>query len=152
MTDRTDTTTCLNIPMTRINVVPVQELTDLHLLAEYRELPRVFRLAHAAFMRGEKHNDPRNPREYTLGPGHVRFFYPRLLFLRNRFHQIVPEMIARGFDPAYREVPAHYVIMPREWAQDYVPTELALNLNRARIQERLRGHEFTSDSVGVSDV
>lgn len=28
--------------MTRINVVPVTELTDKHLLAEYRELPRIF--------------------------------------------------------------------------------------------------------------
>jgi hypothetical protein len=31
--------------MTRINVVPVQELTNKHLMAEYRELPRAMRRA-----------------------------------------------------------------------------------------------------------
>ena len=34
--------------MTRINCVPVEELHQKHLVAEYRELPRVFRLAEAA--------------------------------------------------------------------------------------------------------
>ena len=29
--------------MTRINVVPVKELSDQHLIAEYRELPRVIK-------------------------------------------------------------------------------------------------------------
>lgn len=125
--------------MTRINVVPPQELTDLHLLAEYRELPRVFGLAHAAYQRGEQPDDPRNPREYTLGPGHVRFFYPRLRYLRDRFHALVAEMISRGFRPAYTDVPVHYVLMPPAWVQNYEPTELALNINRARIEERLRG-------------
>ena len=33
--------------MTRINVVPPRLLLDEHLLAEYRELPRVFALAKA---------------------------------------------------------------------------------------------------------
>lgn len=35
--------------MTRINVVPVEELTTKHLVAEYRENPRVFALAHKAY-------------------------------------------------------------------------------------------------------
>lgn len=29
--------------MTRINVIPVSELSDQHLIAEYRELPRVLK-------------------------------------------------------------------------------------------------------------
>ena len=126
--------------MTRVNVVPPQELTNLHLLAEYRELPRIFALAHAAMQRGELPDDPRNPAEYTLGPGHVRFFYPRLYFLRQRFVSLVDELRARGYRPQYLDVPREiYDIMPTEWMQDYTPTSLALNINRARIQERLRG-------------
>lgn len=34
--------------MTRINCVPVEELSGPHLVAEYRELPRVFALAEKA--------------------------------------------------------------------------------------------------------
>ena len=29
--------------MTRINVIPVEELSDQHLMAEYRELPRAIK-------------------------------------------------------------------------------------------------------------
>lgn len=64
--------------MTRINVVDPALLSGAHLVAEYRELPRVFALALEASMRGETPTDPRNPREYCLGPGHVRVFYPPL--------------------------------------------------------------------------
>jgi len=31
--------------MTRINCIPVTELHNKHLVAEYRELPRIFKLA-----------------------------------------------------------------------------------------------------------
>lgn len=34
--------------MTRINVVPVESLYYKHLVAEYREIPRCFSLAHKA--------------------------------------------------------------------------------------------------------
>ncbi len=37
--------------MTRINCVPVEELSGPHLVAEYRELPRVFALAQRAATR-----------------------------------------------------------------------------------------------------
>jgi deoxyribonuclease (pyrimidine dimer) len=40
--------------MTRINVVPPRELTRQHLIAEYRELPRVFGLVKKAAARGER--------------------------------------------------------------------------------------------------
>ena len=60
--------------MTRINCVPPSELTVQHLVAEYRELPRIFALVRAAIARGERPDDTRNPTEYRLGSGHVRFF------------------------------------------------------------------------------
>jgi len=55
--------------MTRINVVHPRELVDKHLLAEYRELPRVFALAHSWWMQGGNPN--KLPIQYTLGEGHV---------------------------------------------------------------------------------
>ncbi|MBP7000765.1 pyrimidine dimer DNA glycosylase/endonuclease V [Amaricoccus sp.] len=38
--------------MTRINVVPPEELSRAHLVAEYRELPRVFGMVRAMIARG----------------------------------------------------------------------------------------------------
>lgn len=40
--------------MTRINVVPVSELVDKHLVAEYRELPRIYKAAQKFYDNGEK--------------------------------------------------------------------------------------------------
>lgn len=47
--------------MTRINLIPPAQLSDQHLLAEYRELPRIFTMAHEAALRSEHPDDPRNP-------------------------------------------------------------------------------------------
>lgn len=120
--------------MTRINCVPPQELHQKHLVAEYRELPRVFALAHAAMKRGEKPTDSRNPKDYTLGTGHVRFFYPRLGYLRRRFAELVAEMKSRGYEPKHLTVPK--VDLPNEWFTDWGPDAKALKLNRERIALR----------------
>lgn len=119
--------------MTRINCVPPEELRDKHLLAEYRELPRVFKLAYAAYQRGE---DPsQHPAEYTLGKGHVKFFYTRLWWLARRFDAIYLEMRKRGWQPQYSTVPA-VPRMPQSWHREWRPTEQALAINRQRIKER----------------
>lgn len=119
--------------MTRINCVPVQELHDKHLLAEYRELPRVFKLAYAAYARSERPVQD----EYTLGKGHVKFFYTRLGWLRWRFQDLVAEMQARGFRPQYPHVPSVADGLPPSWWQFWEPAPEALAINRQRIQERL---------------
>lgn len=56
--------------MTRINLVPVQNLCDQHLLAELRELPRIPN----AVEKG-RYSLLNVPTEYVLGKGHVTFFY-----------------------------------------------------------------------------
>lgn len=89
--------------MTRINCIPPSKLTGPHLVAEYRELPRVFPLVRAAILRGDVPGDPRNPADYRLGAGHVRFFYPRLGYLAQRQAALVAEMLARGYAP--RDLP-----------------------------------------------
>lgn len=121
--------------MTRINCVPVQELTNKHLLAEYRELPRVFGLAQRAYQRGE---DPATfPQEYLLGKGHVRFFYARLEWLTRRWTHIYMEMRGRRYQPMFNSVPQ--VHLPTTWWQDWEPTAQALFINRQRIAARLAG-------------
>ena len=122
--------------MTRINVVPPSELSGPHLVAEYRELPRVFALSYAAQLRGERADDPRNPTEYVLGSGHVRFFYPRLGWCRDRFAELVAEMHRRGYRTTY-EVPPAYD-HSASFVGGYEATPEALSINRARIRDRTR--------------
>jgi len=116
--------------MTRINLVPPGELHTKHLVAEYRELPRVFRLAEKAWDR----QDVKAPDQYTMGKGHVKFFYSRLGFCQRRFTQLVEEMTTRGFTPQHRTTPA--VDVPDIWLSDWVPTVEAMAINRERIQQR----------------
>ena len=60
--------------MTRINLVPPEELCDQHLLAEHRELTRIPN----AVAKGKYHLKGQ-PAEYKLGEGHVRFFFNKWL-------------------------------------------------------------------------
>ncbi len=122
--------------MTRINLIPPEELSGKHLVAEYRELPRIFGLAISAYNRGEHPNDPRNPPEYTLGKGHVRFFYSRLRFLVKRHRSLVAEMRKRGYATNFTSSAATIANMPPAWRKDYQPTDLAILINRARIAEK----------------
>lgn len=122
--------------MTRINCVPPSELSGPHLVAEYRELPRIFALVRAASGRGETPDDPRNPRTYVLGKGHVRFFYPRLGYLASRQAQLIAEMQARGYKPSFTNSSELLSGIDACWCGDWQPDDRALSLNRARIAER----------------
>lgn len=124
--------------MTRINCISPSELTGPHLVAEYRELGRVFGLVRKAIERGERPTDKRNPTAYTLGTGHVRFFYPRLGYLADRHLALVDEMRDRGYKPMFTDDLAEvHKSIPREWWNDWTPDADAIAINRARIAERL---------------
>lgn len=116
--------------MTRINVVPVEELCNKHLLAEYRELPRVFKLARPC------HDAPK---QYTLGAGHVKFFYDKLGWLLARQRALVNEMTRRGFKPTHTaSTLMDKAVKAEDWQwKTYTPTPEALALNRARIVTRI---------------
>lgn len=119
--------------MTRINCVPVGELHSKHLVAEYRELPRVFRLAEGHWAKHQS-APPKAPPQYSLGRGHVLFFYTRLGYCSERVHQLVAEMDRRGFRALFRTPPD--VLVPAEWMALWYPTAEALNVNRERIKQR----------------
>lgn len=126
--------------MTRINVVPVEELSDKHLSGEFHEISRVFTLARK---RGSPH--PKSPSEYTLGKGHVLFFYDRLFWVANRYHSLARELQLRAFlkkrdssvdmDRVSKVVSDAKLEVPHLFGK-YCPTPEALAINRQRILER----------------
>lgn len=122
--------------MTRINCIAPQDLSGPHLVAEYRELPRIFALVRAAIKRGEKPDDPRNPKAYTLGKGHVRFFYPHLGFLIKRQQALIDEMLRRNYQPSYQSTAHLMQNIPVAWCKDWQPDETAIRINIERINER----------------
>ena len=120
--------------MTRINCIPVQELSGPHLIAEYRELPRVFALARKSAQKGRQ---LAQPLDYTLGKGHLLFFYTRLGYLAKRHAQLVQEMKRRGYKPGFAGVSrSDFPDIPDAYWRQWTPTSEAQRLNRQRIAER----------------
>lgn len=118
--------------MTRINVIPVQDLTDQHLMAEYRELPMV-----PASARRSKPEGYKPTTVYTLNKGHVMFFYNKKKFLQNRWLELIEELYDRGFniDPAARIV--KWKDLDKFPQSDWQPDSNAISINLERIQERI---------------
>lgn len=116
--------------MTRINLVPPSELCDQHLLAEHRELTRIPN----AVAKG-KFNLKGQPPDYKLGEGHVRFFFNKLLFLQKRYAALHEECLARGFN-VQNYWATNLPNNPELW-YDYTPTDIALQINRERIAQRM---------------
>jgi len=122
--------------MTRINVVPPEELTVKHLVAEYREITRLPANLKKSL---ERKNKPFSiheiPTEYTLGKGHVKYFYNKFKWLQNRFELLVDEMKKRGYNPTYTDSSIFRV--DDVWYNDWIVDEKAIEINRQRIKDRL---------------
>lgn len=118
--------------MTRINVIPVEELTDQHLMAEYRELPMVMTSARRSSAVGYKPTDI-----YTLNKGHVMFFYNKKRYLLNRWLDLIAELYNRGYDidPASRTV--HWRELDKFPQVDWQPDKTAFDINMERIKLRI---------------
>jgi hypothetical protein len=122
--------------MTRINVVPVEELTREHLIAEYRELPRVYELVRKRIAKGHKPTLKTPPR-YTLGTGHVLFFYNKLGWINERYISLCNEMRRRKYTVNYGDVDQLCKGIPPDWFGTFIVDDEALKINRDRIKERL---------------
>jgi deoxyribonuclease (pyrimidine dimer) len=123
--------------MTRINVIPVIELTDQHLLAEIREITRLPKNLQQSLNRKSKpFNSSEIPPEYVLGKGHVKYFFDKFKWLESRFKALVSECESRGFNITYKDATIFSNVAPRFYGTMQV-TQEALKLNRERIKERI---------------
>jgi len=117
--------------MTRINVgIKPTKLCRQHLLAEAREIKRIPN----AVGKG-KFNMKGQPKEFTLGTGHVKFFYDKLLFLKKRYEEVYAECLARGYNATY--FGGAWDNVPIKYMNDYIPTERDRKIVQDRIDERL---------------
>lgn len=122
-----------NLCMTRINVVPVEELCDQHLFAEFRELTRIPNTIKSGKAKVDINTIPK---EYVLGAGHVKFFYNKLAWLQNRYEQLFFECIRRNINVTYIW-PDDLISTHKHLFNNYVVTDYALQINRDRITERM---------------
>lgn len=84
--------------MTRINVIPVEELADQHLMAEYRELAMVHGSLKRTLSSSKGYQPNRVSPFYTLNAGHVYFWYNKKQYLWDRWNGLIEELKARGFE------------------------------------------------------
>jgi deoxyribonuclease (pyrimidine dimer) len=122
--------------MTRINLVDPSLLSDQHLIAEYKEILQwcgSFRKSLNS-VRGVKVLEI--PREFTLGEGHVKFFYDKGLYIKKRFDAVRFEMAYRGFS-CEKDFPVNLWKDLQHLWNDYVPTNDALDIIKERISNKL---------------
>ena len=117
--------------MTRINIgIPPKQLTDKHVMAEHRELKRIPNVV----SRG-RYNLKTAPPQFTLGKGHVSFFYDKLGYLKKRYIELYEECRARGFNvQCYL---SSWDGVPNELMNDYSPTARDIQIVSERIADRL---------------
>jgi len=117
--------------MTRINIgIPPKQLTNKHVMAEHRELKRIPNVV----SRG-RYNLKTAPPQFTLGKGHVSFFYDKLGYLKKRYIELYDECKARGFN--VQCYVSSWDGVPIELMNDYTPTERDIQIVSERIAERL---------------
>ena len=124
--------------MTRINLINVNELSDQHLIAEYREITMV----PAALKRTLNSRNglilKKIPKNFTLNKGHVTFFYNKGQYLCNRYHLLINEMKKRGFNPnPDREFPVK-IFIENNLFHDWKPTIQDLNIIKRRIDAKIK--------------
>jgi len=78
--------------VTRVNLISPICLYDQHLIAEYREIPRIPNAVRKLLeTKGSFDILQTLPDSYVLGKGHVKFFYDKLQFIKNRHDSLKGE-------------------------------------------------------------
>ena len=139
--------------MTRINLVEPSQLTTKHLMAEYRESPRVFTAVRKlVYIPSPRVGDGwrkfiesnQIAPSYILGTGHVKFFYDKLPWLRERYRSICYELRTKREVSLDKDVYQSVIIdaddliasIRMDMIDDWQPSPEEIYLNMARICKR----------------
>ena len=123
--------------MTRINLIEPIELSDQHLIAEYREIFMVGSSLQRSLKSPRWSKVKLNlPKSFTLNKGHVKFFYNKGKYLHDRYLKIITEMKRRGMNPdPSRKFKVEQ--WPKELYKNWIPEEKDLIIIRQRIKEKI---------------
>jgi deoxyribonuclease (pyrimidine dimer) len=122
--------------MTRINIgINPKILSNKHLIAEHREIKRI-----PNSIKSGKAIIKNIPNKFTLGVGHVKFFYDKLGYLHNRYLSLYNECIARGFSVASYE--ESFNDLPKYLYKNYNPTSEDISIIIERLIERDSKYEL----------
>tara|TARA_B100000700_G_scaffold5270_1_gene5830 strand:- start:3391 stop:3792 length:402 start_codon:yes stop_codon:yes gene_type:complete len=123
--------------MTRINLIEPNELTNQHLVAEYREIFMVGSSLQRS-LKSPSWEKTKNtlPTEFTLNGGHVKFFYNKGKYLNKRYLKLIKEMKRRGMNPdPNRKFKKEQ--WPNELYKDWHPTSKDIKIIKKRIEEKI---------------
>ena len=123
--------------MTRINIIDTTELTDQHLIAEYREIFMVAGSLRRTLVSKNGYQESKVPKHYTLNSGHVYFFYNKGKYLHNRYNQLIDEMKRRGFKPDSSRVFPKEIFVDNNLYYDWLPRVEDYNVIKQRIEEKI---------------
>lgn len=124
--------------MTRINVgIPPKELSGRHLIAEHREIKRIPNLVKKKYKEKiEKYQSvffEDLPKQFTLGKGHVIFFYNKLAYIITRYRELYQECINRGYKVQNYE--SAFEGIPLDFFGGFQPTLEDIELIKQRMKE-----------------
>ena len=123
--------------MTRINLVEPSELTDQHLIAEYREIFMVGGSLKRTLVSKTGYKESKVPKRYTLNTGHVYFFYNKGRYLHKRYTELIIEMKKRGFEPDSSRTFPTKVFKDNGLYNDWMPNIEDYKIIRQRIAEKI---------------
>ena len=123
--------------MTRINIISPSELTDQHLIAEYREIFMVAGSLKRTLISKNGYLQSKVPKEYTLNSGHVYFFYNKGKYLNKRYNLIIKEMKLRGFNPDKERKFPKDIFINNNLYNDWSPNQKDIKIIRQRISEKI---------------
>lgn len=118
--------------MTRINAgFPVEKLHKKHAFAEYKEIIRV-----PILIKKGRYSFKDQPDKFVLGKGHVKFFYDKQLFLKNRVEALY-KVCRYKFKINCQDHRDIFDDIPKEFMNDWKPTKRANAMIRKRMRERI---------------
>lgn len=122
--------------MTRVNLISPVCLYDQHIIAEWREIPRIPNAVRKLLLTKGTYDILKEiPQHYTLGKGHVKHFYNKLQFIKNRHELLKEEGRNRGLN--LESITINLEGIPEIFKNDFFPQEKDVILNLQRITEKI---------------
>ena len=124
--------------MTRINLVPPEELSDQHLVAEYREIFMVGSSLQRSLRSPNWEKTKESiPKKFTLNKGHGKFFYDKGKYLSERYDVLIKEMKRRKMRPDPSRI-FKKEQWPDELYNTWKPNDYDLKVIRTRINMKIK--------------